>query len=328
MTENRDARSDPDDLLFPPIPVRRGRRRTAEPTAEPTAGLPARRVVEPTSGTAAVPPPPVQLAAGSPSSGTAGRIGDAQPRPPRAGMTAAGVTPPGKGPLSGIRIGVAGPVHVVGVVRGGVSVENTLRRFHGMRAFAFVVLVAVGVIGLRSVVAAATLIESLVIPILVLVGLLLVYRLMLGAWSDRAARAAARGAGHATVAASRAVARGYGAALRKSFSQGREHSLTLRRFQVQSLTGGVVVCVLSGDLIGDEPRTGDLVRVTSRRTRSGHCVARRVETLASPVGPVVRSTSARPGIGLLAARWVSRVGATFAVLISAWLVLLVAGLVR
>jgi hypothetical protein len=185
---------------------------------------------------------------------------------------------------------------VVGVVNGSVTVASTRPDFWGPRILTIVVATAlVGSVAQAVVSRRPEVLPSLVLPLLVLA-------VPLGAaWMALRGRPAKQGTGD-------------------------RPGVPVRRFRVQSVTGEVVACVLHGDLTGDDIRHGDIVRVTGRQQRGGHYVARHVDVLSSPVGPVISRVSGRAGLGLLAARWGSRLSYVLAALIAVWAVVVLTGL--
>ena len=105
-----------------------------------------------------------------------------------------------------------------------------------------------------------------------------------------------------------------------------EMAVPVRRFRVQAMTGEVHACLLVGDLLGDEVRQGDVVRVRGRRDRHGVLVAKSVEIMTSPSGPVSTTVTARLPAGFVAARVADRVGKVFGGLVLVWAVLLLTGI--
>lgn len=80
-----------------------------------------------------------------------------------------------------------------------------------------------------------------------------------------------------------------------------------RAFVLRPVSGGEVTCVVYGPLAQEAAwRHGDILRVTGHQ-RSGRFVGRRVDVLATPAGPIVRTTRARRITVLTTSPWVNRI---------------------
>ena len=202
---------------------------------------------------------------------------------------------------------------IIGVVNGSVSVTSELRRFWGVQA-----LVALGLVGLILVLAGglgqtgAAVPSALVVPFVLFAFFGLIYSVLLGIGPARYFSALRRGVARVLRGTTRVVIRGASAGARRGMgalrpAAGSGHSVTVHRFRVQSVTGEISACVLLGDLVGDEVRHGDVVRVRGRRTRHGHYQVRRIDVLSAPAGPVVAAVTARPSTAFLLALWSDRV---------------------
>lgn len=232
------------------------------------------------------------------------------------------VAPGGVGAPATLRsIGAPGPAGagsagfgvIIGVVNGSVSATSELRRFWGVQ-----VLVALGLVGLILVLAGglgqagATVLSALVVPFVLLAFFGLIYSVLLGIGPARYFSALHRGVARVLRGATRVVIRGASAGARRGMgalrpAAGSGHTVTVHRFRVQSVTGEISACLLLGDLVGDEVRHGDVVRVKGRRTRHGHYQVRRIDVLSSPAGPVIATVTARPSTAFLLALWSDRV---------------------
>ena len=198
------------------------------------------------------------------------------------------------------------------MVNGSVSVTSELRRFWGVQA-----LVALGLVGLILVLVGglgqtgAAVLSALVVPFVLLAFFGLIYSVLLGIGPARYFSALRRGVARVLRGTVRVV-RGASAGARRGMgalrpAAGSGHTVTVHRFRVQSVTGEISACVLVGELVGDEVRHGDVVRVRGRRTRHGHYQVRRVDVLSSPVGPIIATVTARPSTAFLLALWSDRV---------------------
>ncbi|WP_117212333.1 hypothetical protein [Allorhizocola rhizosphaerae] len=85
-----------------------------------------------------------------------------------------------------------------------------------------------------------------------------------------------------------------------------QQDITIRRFQVQLVSGQYVTCLMYGDLTGDEPRKDDHVGIKGRH-RKDHYVVRSVHVFAPRGGQVVRQVHARRPLGLRIMRLVDAV---------------------
>jgi hypothetical protein len=101
--------------------------------------------------------------------------------------------------------------------------------------------------------------------------------------------------------------------------------LTVRRFRVQGMTGEVRVCMLVGDLHGDEVRNGDTVRIRGRRDRHGVYRVRSLEILTGPGGTVIATAESRPPAAFRTAFVVDVVGKVVGALVLVWLAVQVVG---
>lgn len=83
----------------------------------------------------------------------------------------------------------------------------------------------------------------------------------------------------------------------------------VHRFQVRPTSGPDQWYALEGEKPPhDALGSGTIVRVTGRRTRDGHLLAREVEVLATLDGPVVRVVAPRPRRAYRAVYWLVRLG--------------------
>jgi hypothetical protein len=106
----------------------------------------------------------------------------------------------------------------------------------------------------------------------------------------------------------------------------RTHDMAARRFRLTPMAGwGPVDCVMYGEPRGPGLRHGDLVTVAARRTRKGHYVVRQVEVMASPTGPVVGRVTARPGMRFRVARLAGRLSLVLSSLIVLWATVVLVG---
>ncbi len=215
----------------------------------------------------------------------------------------------------------ADAVDLVGVVNGTVSIETSRERFWGMRMLAAATAAAGLIVIVRLATSGSTRPELLLYPPLVPLALLAAHRMLLGSWFDRATTG-----GHGAHPAGSPAGAGRFASARRSGGMVGGCELTLRRLRVQPLAGGTLACIMFGELTGDEMRHGDVIRVVGRRARDGHCVVRRIQVLASPVGPVISQVKGRPSIGFRSARLTSRLGFVLSAATLAWLAFVLAGL--
>jgi hypothetical protein len=95
------------------------------------------------------------------------------------------------------------------------------------------------------------------------------------------------------------------------------------RFQLQSMAGEVMDCVLRGEPRGVALRAGVIVRAKLRRGRDGTHDIRQLDIMATPAGPVVRRVALRFGHRFLLARWSSLLLAMTGVAILTWTALVV-----
>lgn len=114
--------------------------------------------------------------------------------------------------------------------------------------------------------------------LLVLTGLLLVYRVLLFGF-----RPLRRNGGWGRIGASSAerLIRAIGVPLQAGRRMERELSTEIRRFRITEVSGRVVECELTGELAGAHLRQGDVVEVYGRRTRQGIMRAREVVIVAN-----------------------------------------------
>ncbi len=286
-----DGSPDGEPLLFPDQPVRAGRQRDDD-------SAPARSNTRRVGGMADPAGPP----GGPPVQGSPAVAPGASPAPPRPSNVVTSV------PAAGV---------FVGTVNGRVSADTGYRRFRGVAVLTVSGLLAAAAVLFLNAALFAVLLVLLLVPLIAWV--------VLGAWIGRPTTAA-RGAGNAIGTVAGAAVRGTRAAVRRGMGTARtRHPVTERRFQVRLLSGEFVTCLLCGDLSGDEPRHGDIVRMRGRRTRAGHYRATRVEILSSPAGPVVRRLQARLPAGLRGVRWADIACYGLSGLILLWAALTVVG---
>lgn len=222
-------------------------------------------------------------------------------------MPAGGVTPPYRpnwltGPpptppgLGGPTVAASG--EFVGTVTGGTTVDAVTRHFLGVPLLVVTALLAGGVLVIDTVTDGGGLLAGLVSSLVLLAALLLIYRVMLGRWFGRVIGALARLTGGALRTLATLSARLVASAARTGVALPRQGTrLPVRRFRVQSLGGEMVSCVLTGELIGDEPRHGDIVRISGHLRRDGLYAVHRLSRLAHPAGAVLGRTHARPSVG-------------------------------
>jgi hypothetical protein len=98
-----------------------------------------------------------------------------------------------------------------------------------------------------------------------------------------------------------------------------QQEITVRRFQVQLISGEYLTCLMYGDLTGDEPRQNDHVGLRGR-VRKDHCVVRSVHIFAPRGGQTMRQVHARRPLGLRLMRLVDLTSYLLAGLAVAWLV--------
>jgi len=234
--------------------------------------------------------------------------------------------PAGTAPLSGDVI--------VGVVNGTVLQDTEYHRFWGIRVLVSALVLAGVAIAIRAVRDGATIGASLargLFPgLIVLLFLGGIYAFMFGISPRRYAGGLCRGARRTAAGLGRAAAHGAAAGVRGgagavSGTSVTERELTIRRFRVQTMTGDMYSCLLRGELIGDDVRQGDFVRVRGRRHRSGVHVVKTVEILASPAGATTVTISCRPPAGFAAARFAHRLGVVTGVIVLLWSANLVLG---
>jgi len=187
---------------------------------------------------------------------------------------------PPEGPTTG-RAAAARAAQFVGVVTGSLATEVRRREFWGLRALtAALVLVAVAAAGRIAAggVGSAT-VGALVVPVLALAALLAAGRVIAG-------------------------------------RSGRE--LTVHRLRIRRLSGEPMTCVMYGEWTGSPLRTGDIVRFSARRQRSGRYATRGVDLLAAPSGPAIGRTGTRAPVDVLVARWTDRGGYALTVGLLLW----------
>lgn len=218
----------------------------------------------------------------------------------------------------------------IGVIDGPVVVRSEHHRFRGHQALLISGALAIAVSIVRTILGGAEFARALVLPIVVLAGLLLVYRVMLGPVVGRLLRWALRLLTSLTAAMTRitswaAVSAGSHAVAVVRAGRGArigqaEHPVTVRRFRVRCMTGETRAVTMSGDLRVGELSGGDVIRIRGRRRSDGSVHPRSVDVLAASGGPVLRVVTARPPATYLAMRWGSWRGYALAVLLVAWMV--------
>lgn len=255
------------------------------------------------------------------SGGTRRQPGSARP---------GGTPPAGNGPpVAPQPFGVAGAW--VGAIDEPVVVRTEHRRFRGFQALLVAGALATAVFVVRAVLSgAAELTSALVGPLIVLLGLLLVYRLILGPVLGRLVRWALRILVSVTAATTRTASRAAVYAGSRAVTAARarngsgfgqaEHPLTVRRFRARSTAGETRAFTMYGDMHGGELKRGDIVRIRGGRRRDGRVHVRSVDVLATPGGPILRTVTARPSVGYLAMQWGSRLGFVLAAVFLAWTV--------
>jgi hypothetical protein len=179
------------------------------------------------------------------------------------------------------RAAAARAAQFVGVVTGSLAPEVRRREFWGLRALtAALVLVAVAAVGRIAAggVGSAT-IGALAVPVLALTALLAAGRVTAG-------------------------------------RSGRK--LTVHRLRIRRLSGEPMTCVMYGEWTGSPLRTGDIVRFSARRQRSGRYATRRADLLATPSGPAIGRTGTRAPVDVLVAQWIDRGGYALSVGLLLW----------
>lgn len=323
----------PDVPLFPPGPGGvLGQRRVAPPIAALSGP-------EPPSGPM---PPPEPVPPSGPQTATALPTDQGVPPPVTPGNLSSGTTASGRSPLLHPRpllpilkaLAGGGPADgdvVVGVVNGSVTQEAGYHRFWGARILV-VALIALLVSVLAQVVrdgaaGGATLVGLLRHPVSLLVTIGVVSVVTFGGSVSGRFRGVGRGTGRAGVgrAARGAASRAMGSVGAVRSTSATKATLTMRRFQVQTMTGEIYPCMLVGDLVGDEMRQGDVVRVRGRRDRRGMYIVKALEVLSSTGGPVTATVTARPPAGFTAAKIADRTCMALGLLMLFWAVLLATG---
>ncbi|MFY1635071.1 hypothetical protein ACN27F_17655 [Solwaraspora sp. WMMB335] len=222
-------------------------------------------------------------------------------------------TPPPLGP-GGPSVRASG--EFVGTVTGSTTVDRVTRHFLGVPVLVVTSLLASGVLAIDTVTDGGGLLATLVSSVVLLAALLLIYRIMLGRWFGRAIGALGRLAARALRTAATVTARMAASTVRTSTALSRQGTqLPVRRFRVQSLSGELVSCVLTGELVGDEPRHGDVVRISGHQRRDGLYAVHRLSRLAHPAGAVLGRTHARPSVGYRLRQATSVAGFSLSVLV-------------
>ena len=231
--------------------------------------------------------------------------------PTQSGSGGSAPPPPPTGPVTpGPTATAQNARTVVGRVDGSVSTGLEARPLRGVAVL--VVAVLLGVVFLlianaKLVVGALMLGLLAVLPILVI---LVIVPLLI-------ARAVGMGGAMKSVLSSSAGYAVKGAYQGGQALQGRAATVAVHRFRVRALTGEIVPCVLYGDLVGDEVRHGDYVRLSGARSRDGHLMLTSAEILQGPTGPTVSTVRTRRGLGHHVAIWADRVGLIAGVVIFA-----------
>ncbi|MDG4762714.1 hypothetical protein O7632_01075 [Solwaraspora sp. WMMD406] len=233
-------------------------------------------------------------------------------------------TPPPLGP-GGPSVRKSG--EFVGTVTGGTTVDAVTRHFLGVPVLVVTSLLAGGLLAVDTLTDGG-LLAALVWSAVVLAALLLIYRITLGRWFGRALGALGRLAASAFRTVARIAARLVASTVRTGVAVPRQGTqLPVRRFRVQSLSGEMVSCVLTGELVGDEPRHGDVVRISGHQRRDGRYAVHRLSRLAHPAGAVLGRAHARPSVGYRLQQVASVAGFGLSALVLAGAAALIAGLI-
>lgn len=219
-----------------------------------------------------------------------------QPEPDPAGGAAGGITPL---VLPGATATVGPPVsgQVVGYVAGAASHGNERLGHYGTVAGAAALAAAGPVMAIDLIVNRHQIIAGLVVGLLAATS---------AAWLLLLGRGRLR-TGHPV------LGRG-----------------TVRRcaFVLRPVSGGQVTCVVYGELDPDVAlRHGHVLRVTGRQ-RSGRFVVRRIDVLATPAGPVIRTVRTRWTTALATNPWVDRVAWSVAAVTVAYALVVLTAVVR
>lgn len=210
---------------------------------------------------------------------------------------------------------------MVGAVVGDVTQDQEYHRFWGIRLL-LVTLLFFGLMVLQALRTGAgggtKLIAIPLHPVILLAVLGAILLTAIGGGLGGYFRGRGRGARRTVVSA-----QGGAGAPRPSPT---EMAVTVRRFRVRTMTSDVHACMLVGDLVGDDIRQGDIVRVRGRRDRSGVLVAKSVEIMTSHAGPVAATVIGRPPAGFTAARIADQVGKVLGLLALFWILLSLTGI--
>lgn len=211
----------------------------------------------------------------------------------------------------------------VGTVTGSVDQQTDTHRDFGVPALVFSSLLGVGAVVVHTVTGSGRQnLMSILLTAVVLLCLLLIYQLILGRWFGRLLRGATRVLRRAGSRLTGTVTRLAWQVIRRGATPSSA-ALPVRHFQVQTLAGEIVPCLLRGELVGAEPRPGDTVRISGHRRLDGRYAVRRLARLSGPAGTVLGRTHGRLPPAYLALRAAGLAGHLLSVLVLLWAVALI-----